>query len=225
MDGNRRWARSVGLSDITLGHRYGAQRAEDLLGWCEAVGIGHVTVYLCSTENLARRNDGEVAALMEVIEHGLARRLATGHWRVHTAGMLDALPSSTAQALKHAVTQTATLRTGLHVTLAVGYGGQQEVVDAIRDLLLERASEGESPAEVAASLTTDDIARHLYTPGHPDPELIIRTSGEQRMSNFLLWQSVNADLHVCDAYWPAFREIDFLRALRSFTARRQRDQR
>lgn len=222
MDGNRRWARSVGLPDASLGHRYGARRAEDLLRWCAGVGIEHVTVYLCSTENLLRRGRGEVDALMQVIEHELARRLAVGQWRVHTAGMLDALPDSTARALKDAVEQTSTLTTGSHVTLAVGYGGQQEIVDAIRDLLHERASRGDTPAALAESLTIDDIARHLYTPDHPEPELIIRTSGEQRMSNFLLWQGVNAELHVCDAYWPAFREIDFLRALRGFAARRQR---
>ncbi|MDN5852048.1 MAG: undecaprenyl diphosphate synthase family protein, partial [Actinomycetia bacterium] len=160
MDGNRRWARSMGLADTSLGHRYGARRAEDLLRWCERVGIAHVTVYLCSTENLLRRGRGEVDALMDVIETGLARSLEAGTWRVHTAGMLDALPDSTVRALKDAVEQTSTLSTGQDVTLAIGYGGQQEILDAVRDLLYERAALGETPADVAERLTIDDIARH-----------------------------------------------------------------
>ena len=109
-----------------------------------------------------------------------------------------------------------------HVTLAIGYGGRQEVIEALRALLHERAGQGATLAEVAATITTDDIARHLYTAGQPDPDLVIRTSGEQRLSNFLLWQSAYSELYFCEAYWPAFREIDFLRALRSFAARQRR---
>ena len=127
-----------------------------------------------------------------------------------------------ARALKSAVDGTSRCATGATVTLAIGYGGRQEVTDALRDLMLERAADGQSLVDVAMNLTTDDIARHLYTAGRPDPDLVIRTSGEQRMSNFLLWQSAYAELYFCDAYWPAFREIDFLRALRSFGARERR---
>jgi short-chain Z-isoprenyl diphosphate synthase len=108
------------------------------------------------------------------------------------------------------------------VTLAVGYGGRQEVLDAIRALLYEQADAGGTLTGLAETLTTDDIARHLYTAGHPDPDLVIRTSGEQRISGFLPWQSVHSELYFCDAYWPAFREIDFLRALRSYAARQNR---
>lgn len=221
MDGNRRWARRSGLANVSLGHKYGAERAEEMLGWCTKVDVRHVTVYLCSTENLNRRGRAEVDFLMQVIEKGLAHRLATQNdrWRVHTAGMLDALPDSTARALKGAVEATADYSTGFHATLAVGYGGQQEIVDAARNLMLERAQGGASPSELAADLTIEDIERHLYTAGQPDPELIIRTSGEQRLSNFLSWQSAHAHLYVCEAPWPAFREIDFLRALRDYAAR------
>jgi short-chain Z-isoprenyl diphosphate synthase len=108
------------------------------------------------------------------------------------------------------------------VTLAIGYGGRQEVLDAIRALLCEQADAGGTLTGLAETLTTDDIARHLYTAGHPDPDLVIRTSGEHRVSNFLLWQTVHSELYFCDAYWPAFREIDFLRALRSYAARQNR---
>ncbi|MEV0407326.1 polyprenyl diphosphate synthase [Actinoallomurus sp. NPDC050550] len=224
MDGNRRWARQMGLENPSLGHKYGAEHAENVLSWCEAVGIKHATVFLCSTENLQNRGDAEVAFLMQVIERMVADRLGRrdARWRVHVAGMLDVLPDTTARALKDAVEATRDCATGAHVTLAVGYGGRQEVIDALREHLHERGEAGESLADVAQALTVDDIARHLYTAGQPDPDLIIRTSGEQRMSNFLLWQSAYSELYFCEANWPAFREIDFLRALRSFAARQRR---
>jgi short-chain Z-isoprenyl diphosphate synthase len=224
MDGNRRWARQMGMANPSLGHKYGAEHAENVLSWCETVGIKHVTVFLCSTENLQNRGDAEVAFLMRVIEQMVADRLGRrdARWQVHVAGMLDALPDTTARALKDAVEATRDCATGAHVTLAVGYGGRQEVIDALREHLHERAETGESLADVASALTADDIARHLYTAGQPDPDLIIRTSGEQRMSNFLLWQSAYSELYFCEANWPAFREIDFLRALRSFAARQRR---
>jgi short-chain Z-isoprenyl diphosphate synthase len=224
MDGNRRWARQMDLANPSLGHKYGAEHVEDVLLWCERAGIKHVTVFVCSAENLQRRGDAEIAFLMRVIEDVLCDRLARpgATWQVHIAGTLDVLPDTTARALKEAVEATRGCQTGAHVTLAVGYGGRQEVLDAIRAMLYELADAGGTLTELAGSLTTEDIARHLYTAGLPDPDLIIRTSGEQRVSNFLLWQSVASELHFCDAYWPAFREIDFLRALRSYSAAQRR---
>jgi short-chain Z-isoprenyl diphosphate synthase len=221
MDGNRRWARQMGMANPSIGHKYGAEHVEDVLRWCERAGIKHMTVFVCSTENLVRRGDAEVAFLMDVIEQVVTDRLSQpdAMWQVHVAGMLDVLPDTTARALKNAVEVTRDCTTGAHVTLAVGYGGRQEVVGAIRSLLQEHAADGGTLAELADTLTTADITRHLYTAGQPDPDLVIRTSGEQRMSNFLLWQSVYSELYFCEAYWPAFREIDFLRALRSFGAR------
>jgi short-chain Z-isoprenyl diphosphate synthase len=224
IDGNRRWARQAGMSNPSLGHARGAEHVEDLLHWCETAGIKHVSVFLCSTENLQRRGDAEVAFLMQVTEQIVAERLARGdgRWQVHLAGTLDLLPDSTAQALKEAVTATRDCATGMHITLAIGYGGRQELIDAIASLLHERAAAGQSMDELASALTMDDIERHLYTAGLPDPDLVIRTSGEQRLSNFLLWQSAFSELYFCDAYWPAFREIDFLRALRSYAGRARR---
>lgn len=224
MDGNRRWARRMGMANPSLGHKYGAEHVDDVLGWCASLGIHHVTVFVCSTENLRRRDDAEVTFLMRLIEQVVTDRLARpdARWQVHIAGSLDVLPDATAHALKRAVDATARSSTGYHVTLAIGYGGRQEVIDALRELMTERAEAGESLADLAARLGVDDIAQHLYTAGRPDPDLVIRTSGEQRMSNFLLWQSAYSELYFCDAYWPAFREIDFLRALRSYAARERR---
>ena len=224
MDGNRRWARQMGLASPSLGHKVGAEHVEDALLWCERAGIKHVTVFVCSAENLQRRGDAEIAFLMRVIEDVVCDRLTRpgATWQVHIAGTLDVLPDTTARALKEAVEATRECRTGAHVTLAVGYGGRQEVLDAIREVLYEQAGTGTTLTELADTLTTDDIARHLYTAGQPDPDLVIRTSGEQRASNFLLWQTVASELYFCDAYWPAFREIDFLRALRCYSAAQRR---
>lgn len=224
MDGNRRWARQVGLANPSLGHKAGADHVDEVLSWCEALSIRHVTVYVCSTENLTGRNSAEVAFLMQVIEKVATEKLtvADPSWQLHVAGSLDLLPDSTARALKQAVEAGRACTTGAHLTLAIGYGGRQEVLDAMRDLLREQASAGRTLEEVADGLTEEGLARHLYTAGRPDPDLVIRTSGEQRLSNFLLWQSAYSELYFCEAYWPAFREVDFLRALRSFVGRQRR---
>jgi short-chain Z-isoprenyl diphosphate synthase len=224
MDGNRRWARQMGMANPSVGHKYGAEHVQDVLGWCERVGIGHLTVFVCSTENLRRRDDAEVAYLMRVVEQMAADLLAVreSRWQVHVAGMLDVLPDSTARALKEVAEATRDVPADSHLTLAIGYGGRQEVIEALREHLRERAEAGDSLTYLASTLTMDDITRHLYTAGRPDPDLVIRTSGEQRMSNFLLWQSAYSELYFCEAYWPAFREIDFLRALRGFGARKRR---
>jgi short-chain Z-isoprenyl diphosphate synthase len=224
IDGNRRWARQEGLASPSDGHRQGAAHIWDALSWCQAAGIKHVTVFICSAENLARRDDAEVTALMDIIEQVVVTRIATQDpaWQVHVAGLIDMLPASTAVALKDAAAATASCPTGAHVTLCVGYGGRQEVVEAVRALLEERGASGASLADIADSVQPDDIARHLAGAGQPEPDLIIRTSGEQRLSNFLLWQGKDAYLHFCDCYWPDFRQVDFLRALRDFAARQRR---
>ncbi len=225
IDGNRRWARQEGLASPSDGHRHGAEHIWDALSWCQAAGVRHVTVFVCSAENLARRDDDEVATLMQIVEQIVVTRIATPDpaWQVHIAGLVDMLPDSTARALKDAVAATSNCTTGAHVTLCVGYGGRQEIVEAVRALLEEHAAAGASLADIAGAIQPEDIARHLAGAGQPEPDLIIRTSGEQRISNFLLWPGKDAYLHFCDCYWPAFREVDFLRALRDFAARaRQR---
>ncbi len=224
MDGNRRWARAAGLANASLGHRHGAEHLDEVLAWCDEVDIDYVTVYVCSVENLARRDPGEIAFLMEVIED-LAHRALTEpnpRWCLHVAGELDVLPDTTARALEAAVGATASCARDKHLTLAIGYGGRQEVLDAVRDLLLDKAAAGATVPQIAEELNAEDIASRLYNAGQPEPDLVIRTSGEQRLSNFLLWQSAYSELYFCDAYWPAFREIDFLRALRSYATRTRR---
>jgi short-chain Z-isoprenyl diphosphate synthase len=219
VDGNRRWARSFG-ADSSTGHAAGADNVVRLLQWCEESGVGLVTLWLLSTDNL-NRDEHELRPLIAVIEDVAERIAASGRWRLHPMGALDLLPSSTARRLKEL--EEATLpATGLTVNAAIGYGGRREIADAVRALLHEHAERGTSIEELADALDVEHIASHLYTRGQPDPDLVIRTSGEQRLSGFLLWQSAHSEFYFCEAYWPAFRKVDFLRALRSYAERERR---
>jgi short-chain Z-isoprenyl diphosphate synthase len=219
VDGNRRWARSFG-ADSSTGHAAGADNVVRLLQWCEESGVGLVTLWLLSTDNL-NRDENELRPLLAVIEDVSERIAASGRWRLHPMGALDLLPSSTARRLKEL--EEATLpATGLTVNAAIGYGGRREIADAVRALLHEHAERGTSIEELADALDVEHIASHLYTRGQPDPDLVIRTSGEQRLSGFLLWQSAHSEFYFCEAYWPAFRKVDFLRALRSYAERERR---
>ena len=136
-------------------------------------------------------------------------------------GALDLLPDHTARVLKHAAEATSH-NPGLLVNVAVGYGGRREIADAVRSLLVDHASKGTTIEQLADAVDVEHIAEHLYTAGQPDPDLVIRTSGEQRLGGFLLWQSTHSEFYFCDAYWPAFRKVDFLRALRSYSERNRR---
>jgi short-chain Z-isoprenyl diphosphate synthase len=218
-DGNRRWARSAGLTDVSSGHQKGADKIFELLQWCRQTGVEVVTLWLLSTDNLARPA-AELEPLLRIIEDTV-RELVAQNWHVNPMGALDLLPADTAQVLKDAGEATAT-NTGLLVNVAVGYGGRREIADAVRSLLQEHATRGTSIEELAEILNVEHIADHLYTAGQPDPDLVIRTSGEQRLGGFLLWQSAHSEFYFCDAYWPAFRRVDFLRALRSYGARHRR---
>jgi short-chain Z-isoprenyl diphosphate synthase len=219
LDGNRRWARASG-SDAAAGHRAGAEKIDELLGWCEDAKVEVVTLWLLSTDNLNRASD-ELTSLLDIIEELVGHLAGARRWRVHPVGALDLLPGQTARALKAAADATADVD-GLTVNVAVGYGGRREIADAVRSLLLEHATKGTSIEELAELLDVEHIAEHLYTKGQPDPDLVIRTSGEQRLSGFLLWQSAHSEFYFCEAYWPDFRRVDFLRALRDFGARHRR---
>jgi short-chain Z-isoprenyl diphosphate synthase len=140
---------------------------------------------------------------------------------VHPVGALDLLPAATAERLKEYEEASRNVE-GLHVNVAIGYGGRREIADAVRSLLQEHAARGTSIEELAEILDVEHIAEHLYTKGQPDPDLVIRTSGEQRLSGFLLWQSAHSEFYFCEALWPAFRKVDFLRALRSYADRERR---
>jgi short-chain Z-isoprenyl diphosphate synthase len=221
LDGNRRWARQAGFEDVTEGHLAGARHIADVLAWCSEAGVRHVTLWLLSTDNLRRPPD-ELDALLQIIARVAAELSADGRpWQIRAVGALDLLPESTAEALKAAEERTLD-RYGLMVNIAVGYGGRREIADAVRSLLLEHAAQGSTLEELAEVLDVDHIADHLYTAGQPDPDLVIRTSGEQRLSGFLLWQSVHSEFYFCDALWPDFRRVDFLRALRDYGTRQRR---
>jgi short-chain Z-isoprenyl diphosphate synthase len=221
MDGNRRWARGAGYDDARIGHRFGANHLEHFLQWSADAGIRCVTAWVASADNLRKRDSAEVDYLMQLTETVLADHVRRDHrWRLHVAGQLDLLPDSTARSLKEAVELTRERGEAGDLTLAIGYSGRREVIDALRAALDEAALRGETTAQVADQLTEDDISRHLYVPQLPEPELVIRTSGELRMSDFMLWQGTRSDIEFCDLYWPAFREVDLLRALRTYGRRR-----
>lgn len=204
----------------SFGHRKGADKISEFLGWCDEVGIQVVTLWLLSTDNL-KRSAEEIGQLAEIIAGAVETLAASGYWRLRMVGNLDMLPESLSRRLRAAEAATAKAG-GVEVNIAVGYGGRQEIADAVRSLLREEAACGRSLEDVAQSISVDGIARHLYTKGQPDPDLVIRTSGEQRMSGFMLWQTVHTELYFCEAYWPDFRRTDFLRALRDYTQRERR---
>ena len=219
LDGNRRWARQVG-GQSSDGHRAGADKIFEFLGWCEEAGVQVVTMWMLSTDNLNRTPD-ELGPLLSIIDDAVSRLVDAHRWRVHPVGALDMLPDWLSARLKDAEGQTKDTP-GLHVNVAIGYGGRQEIADAVRALLIEQAAAGQSVEQIVDSLDVDQIAGHLYTRGQPDPDLVIRTSGEQRLSGFLLWQSVHSEFYFCEAYWPDFRRVDFLRALRDYAGRERR---
>jgi short-chain Z-isoprenyl diphosphate synthase len=218
-DGNRRWARGAG-EEIADGYLAGADKIEEFLGWCDQLNINLVTLWLLSTDNLGRPAE-EVGPLLNVIEDLVDTLADKGRWRVHPVGALDVLPASTAMRLKSAADRTAEIE-GLTVNMAVAYGGRRELADAVRSLLHEHAERGTTLEELADVIDMEHIAEHLYTRGQPDPDLVIRTSGEQRMSGFLLWQSAHSEFYFCEALWPDFRRVDFLRAIRAYAARNRR---
>ncbi|MDQ6526687.1 isoprenyl transferase [Nocardioides sp. LHD-245] len=219
LDGNRRWAKAVGR-DTAHGHRAGAANIEPLLGWCDEVGIEVVTLWLLSTDNL-NRPAGELEPLLEIIADAVDSLADQRRWRLHPVGALDLLPAGTAKRLKTAAEATADVD-GMIVNVAVAYGGRREIADAVRSLLTEHAAKGTSLDELAHVIDIEHIEEHLYTKGQPDPDLVIRTSGEQRLGGFLLWQSARSEFYFCEAYWPDFRRVDFLRAIRAYAQRERR---
>ncbi|TRY18713.1 isoprenyl transferase [Tessaracoccus rhinocerotis] len=221
-DGNRRWARlNAPGQPLVVGYRAGAAKLEQFVEWCDDVGLKVVTLWVLSTDNLDRSTDDELQPLLGVISDLVADLAATGRWRVQAVGALDLLPPECAANLRESAAATADVK-GMHVNVAVSYGGRHELRDAVRSLLADRAAAGTTLDEVSRTLEIDEISDHLYTKGQPDPDLIIRTSGEQRLSGFLLWQSAHSEFYFCEALWPDFRKVDFMRALRSYTQRERR---
>ncbi len=221
VDGNRRWAKQRLLESAAHGHRAGARKIPEFLGWCEQRGIDVVTLYLLSTDNLSGRADQELTELFGIIGT-LAEDLSkNGRWRVRHVGSCDGLPDDLAESLRNAEARTAS-NVGLHVNLAVGYGGRSEIAAAVRSIIDKHQSDGRTLDELADTLTPDLIGEHLYTRGQADPDLVIRTSGEQRLSDFMLWQSAHSEFYFVEALYPDLREVDFLRALRDYSRRQRR---
>ena len=223
-DGNRRWARDAGHSDVCYGYLMGAAKIAEMLRWCQESGVEMATVYLLSTENL-QRDPTELASLITIITDVVEEICApVNHWSVRTVGDLELLGEESARRLREAVDGTVgTAPVGaFHVNVAVGYGGRQEIADAVRALLNKAVANGSTAEQLIDAVTIEGISENLYTSGQPDPDLVIRTSGEQRLSGFLLWQSAYSEMWFTEAHWPAFRRVDFLRALRDYTLRDRR---
>ena len=219
LDGNRRWAKAAGTS-ASHGHRAGADKIADVLEWADEAGVEIVTLWLLSTDNLDR-DEVELAPLLEIIARAVSRLAARRKWKINLVGDRSLLPESLSETLADAEASTSGID-GMTVNVAIGYGGRREIADAVRELLRDAAAQGETLEQVADTLTDEDITEHLYTKGQPDPDLVIRTSGEQRLSGFMLWQSVHTEFYFSDVYWPDFRRVDFLRALRSYGQRERR---
>ena len=225
MDGNRRFARGLGRSHVLFGHSRGAEKLREVLRWCQECEIPVVTVWSFSLDNFARA-DSEVSDLLRLFEER-TRELIEGPdvhengIRVRYLGKTDLLPESLRQAIDEVEHLTRDYDK-FHLNIAMAYGGRQEITDAFRQYLTDRASEGATLSDVAAEVDEDCIERYLYTVGQPEPDLILRTSGEIRMSGFLLWQSAYSEYYFCDTYWPAFRRIDLYRALREYSQRQRR---
>jgi short-chain Z-isoprenyl diphosphate synthase len=221
-DGNRRWARTNAPDQpLVVGYQAGADKLKEFVGWCAELHIPLVTLWVLSTDNLSRCEEEGIEPLLGVIENLVTDLAATGRYRVQVVGDPNLLPAAMARALSAAEDATAA-NTGLHVNVAIAYGGRQELRDAVRSLLASEAAKGNTLDQLADTLEIDHISDHLYTAGQRDPDLIIRTSGEQRMSGFLIWQSAHSEYYFCEALWPDFRKVDFVRALRSYAQRERR---
>lgn len=224
MDGNRRWATEAGFK-AGMGHQRGAEKALELIDWCADLGIREVTLWALSIENL-ERSEEEVGTITDVAADAIAamadgRRKTRLPIHLRVIGRRDLLP----EGLASVVEQSAALSRddgAMSVTVALAYSGRDELLEAFRATVREAVDAGTPPDRLADSLTAEALASHLYTKGSSDPDLIIRTSGEVRLSGFLPWQSVYAEYHFAEAYWPAFREIDFLRAIRTYQQRARR---
>lgn len=221
-DGHRRYAREEGLPDYKASYRVGMAKFVDFLEWAEELKIPAVTCWLLSKENLERPAE-ELQPYYEVLIELFDRIPAAVKGTsvaVRFIGSIDLLPTSLVEAAKRL--QDACPSGDRKITIALAYAGRQEIVDATRELVAKLLAENPDPEELIAQIDADSLARHMYAADLPDPDLVIRTSGEARLSGFLLWQSAYAEYSFVDVFWPAFRRVDFLRALRDFTQRERR---
>lgn len=222
LDGHRRYARHQGLPSYTHSYRAGMSKFEEFLGWARELEIPAVTAWVLSRENLERPGE-ELAAYFDVLIELFERLpgIAARHdMALRFIGSLDLLPDELVRTAKAA--EEARPEGSRHLNVAMGYGGRQEIVDAAKDLVADLARRGVAAEEMSNRIDAESLARHMYSADLPDPDLLIRTSGESRLSGFLLWQSAYAEFVFVDVYWPAFRRVDFLRAIRDFSRRDRR---
>lgn len=218
LDGNRRWAKANPNQGDPNGHKAGASKIIEFLGWCDEADVRVVTLWLLSTDNF-KRSAAEIEELLKIIGETIDELAATGRWNIKAVGALDLLPEWLSQKLN---SLKPIRQDGVEVNVAISYGGRREIVDAVKSYLNQEEKSGHSLDQAKANLSTEDISKFLYTAGQPDPELLIRTSGEQRLGGFMLWQSASSEFYFCEAYWPDFRRVDFLRALRAYSLRQRR---
>ncbi|CAB4712308.1 unannotated protein [freshwater metagenome] len=218
LDGNRRWAKANPNASDPNGHKAGASKIIEFLGWCDEADVRVVTLWLLSTDNF-KRSAAEIEELLQIIGDTVNELAATGRWNIKAVGALDLLPGWLGQKL---ASLKPIRNDGVEVNVAISYGGRREIVDAVKSFLSEEEVAGHSLHQAQEKLSSEEISKYLYTAGQPDPELLIRTSGEQRLGGFMLWQSAASEFYFCEAYWPDFRRVDFLRALRAYSLRQRR---
>ncbi|HVQ00653.1 MAG TPA: polyprenyl diphosphate synthase [Candidatus Thermoplasmatota archaeon] len=220
MDGNRRFAQELGLSQ-EAGHVFGKMKIEEVLDWCFELGVPVLTIYAFSTENF-KRSEKEISTLMALFKEELDKakqdsRVHTNKVRIRIFGRLDLLPKEIQRSAKYVMEMTKQYES-YHLNIALAYGGREEIVTAIQRIAGDVKNGKMKPADISQ----ETVSSYLYTTGLPDPDLILRTSGEERISNFLLWQIAYSELYFSDVYWPAFQKRDFLRAIRTYQNRHRR---
>jgi short-chain Z-isoprenyl diphosphate synthase len=224
LDGNRRWSKANPAADgdtsTSRGHKAGAEKIIDLLDWCEESKVEVLTIWLLSNQNLSRP-PAELEPLLAIIADTVNDLASRRRWEIRPVGSMELLPKELVDQLNDVAIKTKGIK-GVLINVAIGYGGRSEIADAVKSIITSPGNSGKSAAEIANSINVDEIGRHLYTAGLPDPDLVIRTSGEQRLGGFLLWQSAHSEFYFCEAYWPDFRRVDFLRAIRAYSQRNRR---
>ena len=220
MDGNRRFAKELGLS-WEAGHIFGREKLEEVLDWCFDLGIKVLTIYAFSTENFTR-SEKEVKTLMTLLKNELEKvkadsRIHQNKIRVRILGRIESLPKDIQQSAKAIMKLTESYKT-YSLNIALAYGGREEIIHAMQHM----GNDIKRGKLKVKNISTDTVSSYLYTKGLPDPDLILRTSGEERISNFLLWQLAYSELYFSDVYWPALQKRDFLLAIRSYQQRKRR---
>lgn len=220
MDGNRRYAKEAGMNP-KLGHHIGKEKIKDTLDWCLELGVRNLTLYAFSTENFKRSPD-EIRELMNLCRNELEKakkdsRIHKNKIKINVIGQFDTLPVDIQQSAQNIIEETKKY-TNYTLTIALAYGGREEIINAIQHIAEDVKTEKLDIDTIDESI----VSSYLYTNGLPDPDLILRTSGEERISNFLLWQVAYSEFYFSDVYWPAFEKKDFLQAIETFQQRKRR---